>query len=336
MADARSASEPATTTASGPGSVPPGARPETRRQPEAPPQAAPRPRYPAQALTGAQALWRHTQGDPGITIGVVDGPPQLSHPSLTGADLQSLQPWRFPPAVTMSPHMAEHGTWTASVLFGQPGSNLPGLVPRCRGLVVCPPIDDTITPDPLFGARAVDELLQAGADVIQFTPAFYTASGDADDLFKRAIARAVEQGVLVTAPAGNDYGRNSAAPAILPGVLAVGAHRTDGTMFSFSNHGPHYAGHGLTALGEAVLGAHPSGGVKAQKGTCVAVALATGAAALLLSLQRHLGHRPDPLAVRDALLSTARPCTPAQTDGQPERCLNGHLDLPAAAAHLIG
>ncbi|MFC3986355.1 GNAT family N-acetyltransferase, partial [Streptosporangium jomthongense] len=146
----------------------------------------------------------------------------------------------------------------------------------------------------------------------------------------------IEAGVLVCAPAGNDYGRNSLAPAILPGVLAVGAHRADGAMFFYSNHGPAYAGHGIAALGEAVLGATPGdAGVKAQKGTCVSVALVTGTAALLVSLQRHLGHPPDPLAVRDALLATARPCTPDQAHGQPERCLNGYLDLPAAAAHLF-
>ncbi|MFC3986846.1 S8 family serine peptidase, partial [Streptosporangium jomthongense] len=145
----------------------------------------------------------------------------------------------------------------------------------------------------------------------------------------------IEAGVLVCAPAGNDYGRNSLAPAILPGVLAVGAHRADGAMFFFSNYGPAYAGHGLTTLGEAVYGAHPGGGIKAQKGTCVSVALVTGAAALLVSMQRHLGWRPDPLAARDALLATAQPCTPAQAHGRPERCLNGYLDLPAAAARLF-
>ncbi|MEV4172503.1 S8 family serine peptidase [Nonomuraea sp. NPDC049709] len=129
---------------------------------------------------------------------------------------------------------------------------------------------------------------------------------------------------------------NSIAPAILPGVLAVGAHRADGAMFLYSNHGPAYAGHGLTTLGEAVLGATPGdGGIKAQKGTCVAVALVTGIAALLVSLQRRLGQPADPLAVRDALLATARPCTPDQSHGEPMRCLNGYLDLPAATARLF-
>ncbi|WP_169808751.1 S8 family serine peptidase [Microtetraspora niveoalba] len=325
MADARTAPGPAPGTA-----APPTAQPDTP-----PDRSAPPPRYPAQAVAGIAELWRHTQGgDPGITIGVVDGPPQLSHPSLTGADLRVLPTWWLPPTQT-DPKMAEHGTWTASVLLGQPGSILPGLAPRCRALFLSPPVDEENPPDPLSGARAVEELVEAGADIIQFTLAFPTASHDADDMLKRAIARAIDAGVLITAPAGNDYGNNSIAPAILPGVLAVGAHRADGAMFYFSNHGPAYTGHGITALGEAVYGAHPDGDIEAQKGTCVAVALVTGAAALLISLQRHLGQPPDALAVRDALLATARPCMPEQSHGQTERCLNGFIDVPAATRRLL-
>ncbi|MEO3859520.1 hypothetical protein [Acrocarpospora sp. B8E8] len=76
-------------------------------------------------------------------------------------------------------------------------------------------------------------------------------------------------------------------------------------------------GDGITPLGEAVLGAIPGGGIKAQKGTCVSVALVTGVAALLVSLQRHRGRSLDPLAVRDALLATARPCTPTRPTAAP-------------------
>ncbi|TMR26273.1 S8 family serine peptidase, partial [Nonomuraea zeae] len=302
----------------------------------APEAAAAKPpaRYPVQAMPGMAALHRHTLGDPDILIGVIDGPPDTSHPCLTGARLEAREPWWLP-AGPPDPQGAEHGTFTASVLAGQPGTVLPGLAPRCRLIALGHPADEHTILDPHSAARAIEELLQAGCHVIQYTMAHHTASDDADPMLKRAIAAAVEAGVLVCAPAGNDYGRNSIAPAILPGVLAVGAHRADNAMFYFSNHGPAYTGHGITTLGEAVFGATPGGGVKAQKGTCVSVALITGTAALLVSLQRHLGQRPDPLAVRDALLATTRPCSPEQAHGEPARCLNGYLDLPAATAHLF-
>jgi hypothetical protein len=301
-----------------------------------PPSADVKPsaRYPAQAIPGITALHRHTLGHPDILIGVVDGLPDTGHPCLTGALLQAREPWWLPAGLP-DPKGVEHGTFTASVLAGQHGTVLPGLAPRCRLIVLGHPTDEHTTVDPHSAARAIEELLQAGAHIIQYTLAHHTASDDADPMLKRAIASAIEAGVLVCAPAGNDYGNNSIAPAILPGVLAVGAHRADGAMFSFSNHGPAYAGHGITTLGEAVYGAHPDGGVKAQKGTCVSVALITGTAALLISLQHHLDQSPDPLAVRDALLATARPCKVEQAHGQPARCLNGYLDLPAATARLF-
>ncbi|MFE3866062.1 S8 family serine peptidase [Streptomyces goshikiensis] len=276
-----------------------------------------------------------------MIIGLIDGPPDTSHPSLTGANLEVLTPWWLPPTPP-DPEThhdgAEHGTWTSSVLVGQHGTNVPGLAPRCRVLAMYCPLtrpNGLANPDPLSQARAVEELTEAGAQIIQYTVAHYTASGELDDTVKRVIDRAICHGVLVTAPAGNDYSHNCIAPATLPGVLAVGAQRADGTMFHFSNHSPNLQGHGIVARGEAVLGATPGNGIKGQKGTCVSVALVTGSAALLLSLQKRLGQQPDPIAVRDALLNTAKPCTPHQTHGHPGHCLNGTLNLPAATQIIL-
>ncbi|MEV7009911.1 S8 family serine peptidase [Streptosporangium sp. NPDC051022] len=291
-------------------------------------------RLPAEAVAGVTDLWRHTQGDPAVTIGVYDGPPDTAHPCLAGADLHRLTPWWLPPAPPF-PRLVEHGTFTAGALLGQPGSALPGLAPRCRGLFVEAVCEEDVPADPLHAARAVDELVEAGADVIQFVPAFHTASGDADDMLKRSINRARQAGVLVVAPAGNDYGECGIAPAILPSVLAVGALRSDGIMYQLSNWGAPYRGHGIVAPGGDVLGALPGGGAKVRKGTCVAVTMVAGVAALLVSLQRHLGRPADPLAVGEALLRTARPCTPGQAYGEPERCLNGQLDLPSAIRLIL-
>ncbi|GAA2637867.1 S8 family serine peptidase [Actinomadura fulvescens] len=299
------------------------------------PAAIPHARYPGQAVPGIDALWQHTLGHPDVIIGVVDGPPDLTHPCLDTAHVQTRDPWWLPPTPA-DDQAAQHGTFTASVLTGRHGSVLPGLAPHCRAVFVTDPADEDNPPDPLSAAHAIEELVEAGAAVIQYTPAHHTASDDAHPLLKRAITHALQAGVLITAPAGNDYGACAIAPALLPGVLAVGAHRADGAMFYFSNHGPAYTGHGLVTLGEAVLGATPGdGGIKPRKGTCTAVALTTGIAALLISLQHHFGQHPDPLAIGDALLATARPCTRDQAHGRPERCLNGYLDLPAATAHLF-
>jgi GNAT superfamily N-acetyltransferase len=314
----------------------PGAVPGPHTEASEPPQKE---IVPADAVLGVRRVWESTRGDAAVTIGLIDGPPKLSHPCLEGADVRVIDPWWLPsdaPPEDWAEFLAEHGTYAAGVLFGRPGSALEGLAPYCRGVFVPAAAGREAILDSLNAARAIEELVEAGADVIQFIMGFPVASpSGTDDLLVRAVKRAHEAGVLVTAPAGNDYGRHPTTPALLPEVLAVGAHRTDGTMYRFSNWGTAYDGHGIAAPGGDILGPHPDGGTKAQKGTCVAVSMVTGAAALLLSLQRRAGLRADPLAVREALLATAGSCSPDQAHGAPERCLEGKLDLPAATRHLL-
>jgi thiazoline dehydrogenase / protease len=56
---------------------------------------------------------------------------------------------------------------------------------------------------------------------------------------------------------------------------------------------------------------------------------------LLISRQLQVGQQIDAAAVCAALLSTARACDPAIVD-EPERCLRGVIDLPAAFDALFG
>jgi cyanobactin maturation PatA/PatG family protease len=61
----------------------------------------------------------------------------------------------------------------------------------------------------------------------------------------------------------------------------------------------------------------------------------SGVVALLLSLQLKRGEKPDPQKVRTALLATATPCNPKDTDDQ-SRCLMGKLNIPDAIEFLLG
>ncbi|MEW9555371.1 S8 family serine peptidase [Nonomuraea sp. NPDC050783] len=289
---------------------------------------------PAEAVPGAQELRRCTGGGRGVTIGVLEGPPQLSHPCLAGAEVTVLEPWWLPPTPAIS-YAVQHGTYTASVLFGQPGTQVEGLAPGSRGLFVPAVRDESTLLDPLNVARSIELLTEHDADIILLCLAHATISDDVAWPIKRAIQTAARAGALIVAPTGNDEGTCRNALAVLPEVLAVGAHRNDGVMFKFSNWGTAYRRHGIVAPGEAVLGALPGGGTVAHKGTSVSIALMAGVAALLLSARRQAGLGDDTLAVRRALLQTARPCTPGQSHGRPERCLDGKLDLPAATRQAL-
>ncbi|GAA4554535.1 cyanobactin maturation protease PatG family protein [Amycolatopsis samaneae] len=281
------------------------------------------------AIPGVRELWEQTLGDPDVTIGLVEGPPALSHPCFTGADLTVLEP-HWLPHVPVVDGLPQHATFVASVLFGQSGSSVHGLAPRCRGLVVPALRDEPTLLDPVNAVRAIETLVEAGADIVHFAASLPTGSGDADPLLARAVRQAHDAGVLVVSPAGNDYGGNYVAPAVLPEVLAVGAHDDDGVMFRFSNWGERYRDHGLVAPGGNLTAAEPGGGTAVHKGTSVAAPIVTGVCALLASLRRQHGLPADPLAVRDALLAAARPCDPADSHGDPARCLAGKLDVPRA------
>jgi hypothetical protein len=280
-------------------------------------------------IPGIRELWEQTVGNPAITIGLIEGRPELSHPCFDGAHLTVLEP-HWLPELPVEPVTVEHATFVASLLFGQHDSTVRGLVPRCQGVLVPALRDEPTVLDPINAVRAIETLLEADVDIIHFAASHPTSSDDTDILVKRAIAQAIDAGVLVVAPAGNDYGRNRVIPAILPGVLAVGALNDDGAMYRFSNWGPQYRAHGIVAPGGNVAAAAPGGTVAIHKGTSVSAPIVTGTVALLSSLRHERGLPSDPLAVRDALIASARPCTPEQSHGEPERCLAGRLDLPRA------
>ena len=303
------------------------------------PRSRPADTEPAQALTveaipGVRELWRHTLGDPDVTIGMVESLPDLDHPCFDGARLTLVEP-RWLPKIDPIMPFREHATFVASQLFGQPDSPAPGLAPRCRGVILPILRDEATTLDPLNAARAVETLVEAGADIIHFAGASPTLSGDTEDLLKRAIRRAAENGVLIVAPAGNEYGESRSIPAVLPQVLAVGAHDADGAMMRFSNWGPAYAGHGIVAPGGNVRAALVGGGTVVHKGTSVAAPIVSGVAALLESLRRQRGLPSDPPLVGRVLLASARPCEPDQVHGEPARCLTGKLNVPAATRRVL-
>ncbi|MCX2729194.1 S8 family serine peptidase [Saccharopolyspora sp. NFXS83] len=291
-------------------------------------------RAPARAaeiedLPGVRELWRETLGDPGVTIGLVEGPPDLAHPCFRGADLTLIEPSWLPQVEPEEPYV-EHGTFVASMLFGQHGGPVRGLAPRCRGLVVPALRDEATALDPMNATRAINALVGEGANVIHFSGTHPTRSDDTSDLLKRAIRQAARAGVLIVAPAGNDHGEHRAVPAVLPEVLAVGAFDGQRTVFKFSNWGPQYRDHGVTAPGDMVRAAEPGGGTASHKGTSVAAPVVSGVAALLTSLRRENGLPANSIAVRDALIRGAARCAPEQAQGDPERCLAGQLDIPAA------
>ena len=290
---------------------------------------------PLASIPGVSQLWERTLGSSEVTVAVLDGGPfDLAHPCFDGCDLTVVKPFWLgrEGAVEIA---AEHGTVAASVLFGRHGGPVPGMAPGCHGVLVPAYSDVSVGRDPAALVRALDTCIDAGADIVCLGVCGLTDCADADHLLAGSLQRAREQRTLVIAPAGNDGGRTLCLPATQPDVLVVGAHDDDGRVCKFSNWGPAYHHHGIVAPGTNVTGAAPGGGTVTRKGTSVATPIVGGVIALLLSILRKQDRDGDPLAVRDALLASARPCTAGESRGEPERCLAGRLDVPAATRLVL-
>ncbi|MFE3177855.1 S8 family serine peptidase [Amycolatopsis sp. NPDC059090] len=279
-------------------------------------------------IPGLAGLWRRTLGDESVCVAVVDGQADLDHPAFDGAALWCLGGvW---PDDGTDGDTAAHGTHVASVIFGQHGSTVAGIAPRCRGLVVPAFSRRRGRTSQLELARGIELAVDAGAQVINVSGGQLSASGEAEDALARAVRFGVERGVLVVAAAGNDGCFCTHVPAALPGVLAVGALDGHGVPLAVSNWGAAYRRHGIMAPGQDVLGARAGGGTVRATGTSLAAPIVAGVAGLLLSLQRQAGVRPDPLAVGAALLRSADSCD-VTSSAACERFLTGTLNIEGAA-----
>ena len=285
-------------------------------------------------IPGLKKLWTETRGDPKICVAVLDGIVDQNHPCFDGADLTRL-PSLVSGEANENGSMSTHGTHVASIIFGQPDSPVEGIAPHCRGLIIPVFADDRLRLSQLDLARAIEQAVNAGANIINISAGQLTDEGEADTWLEKSVQLCKENNVLLIAATGNDGCECLHVPASLPTVLAVGAMDDQGKPTNFSNWGGEYQNQGILAPGENILGAKPGGGTTRLNGTSFATPIVSGVVALLLSLQIKRGEKPDPQKVRTALLATATPCNPKDTDEQ-NRCLMGKLNIPDAIEFLLG
>jgi cyanobactin maturation PatA/PatG family protease len=269
-------------------------------------------------------------GDPRILVAVLDGPVDVSHPSLSGADL-TVQPTLATVGAETGPGAMGHGTHVASIIFGR--GAVAGIAPACRGLIVPIFSGEQPTCSQLDLARAILTAADHGAHIINISGGQPAASPHPEPMLHEAIARCADRNVLIVAAAGNDGCDCLHLPAAADTVLAVGAMDSTGKPLASSNFGSSYQRQGLLAPGASIDGAAPGGGKSKRSGTSYAAPYVAAHAALLLGLQLALGRAANPHAVRQALLSTADPC-PDSTGPDCIRFLAGTMNFAKAAAAI--
>ncbi|MEG4498106.1 PatA/PatG family cyanobactin maturation protease [Microcoleus sp. F10-C6] len=323
-------------------------------------------------IPGLAELHNQTLGDPRITIVILDGDPDYTLSCFTGAEVSKVVPYWHEPAEPISPQdyatyqairdqglkgkekeaafyaalpknkerveLNDHACHVTSIIVGQEHSPVFGVAPNCR--VINMPhdalgnYDDMLSP--LNLARAFDLALELGANIIHCAFCRPTQTGEGEEILVQAIKKCQDNNILIVAPVGNNVHQYSCLPAMLPGTLAVGAAKVDGTPADFSNWGGNNTEEGILAPGVDILGAQPCTEKPVrQTGSSMAAPTITGISALLMSLQLQEGKPVDAEAIRTTLLNTAIPCDPKVVE-EPDRCLRGFVNIPGAMRVLFG
>jgi len=210
----------------------------------------------------------------GVTIAIIDGPVDTSVPELAGANITD----KSPCSVTSSSAHRSHGTTVASLLV----SDAYGTVPDATLLAYQRPDDASFVGAdcpmkagilPTEVSSLINKAIDDGASIINYSASSLSHS----DHLKWAIARAMSQGVIITAGAGNAHeDDNETSLSWWSGVVGVSAIDTDGKFASYSSWGQ---GVTTTAVGGPIVARDESGQISSTQGTSFSSPIVAGALA---------------------------------------------------------
>ncbi len=230
--------------------------------------------YPM-ALTGIEIAHRYTRGQ-GVKICMVDTAVDINHRSLNNAKVEISQ---LVESNTQSSQ--QHGTEVAGVIISQ--NPRIGVAPEAALIAVSAFSDDETTgqrtSNAILVAKALDICIREQADILNLSFA-----GGKDPLVNKMIRKAIANGIIVVASAGNNGPTASPAyPAAIPEVIAVTAVDQAENVFGMANRGSYID---LAAPGVDILTTAPRGSFHRSSGTSLATAHVSGVIALLMSLNR--------------------------------------------------
>jgi len=251
-----------------------------------------------------EAAWNRETGSTSVTIAVVDTGIIPDHPDL----ITNISPHGYdfidddgePYDISFNSGVRGHGTHVAGIIgargyneLGVAGTNWQVTILPIRVLGDNRGNTSTVT-------AGIEYAVNNGADIINLS----LGGNIKDPNLEEAIDRAVKQGVLVFAAAGNNSNNSVLYPAAYDNVVAVGAVNSDNELSSYSNFGPQLD---LVAPGDNIYstyGHYTNPGFERNyhylSGTSMATPYVSGIAGLLLAE----GVSPDRVVPR--LKTTAR------------------------------
>ena len=259
-----------------------------------------------------------SQGDPSVTIAVLDTGIHSSHPEfrerlLPGRDFVDIIDGAesfFGDYLAADDDPADevgHGTHVTGILVGKGIAMPSGVVPRCRILPVRV-LGAMRQGEKRVGAGLVDNInvaikwaVDQGADVINMSLGVRHTGGGLPHA--EVVDYALRNGVTIVAAAGNDGRERFYYPGALEGVIAVGAFDESGEVAPFSTFGAQVS---FVAPGTNIFSSYLDDEYAFSTGTSHATPFVAGAAAMLKSYARQArGVRLTDRQVKHVLKHTA-------------------------------
>ena len=210
----------------------------------------------------------------GVTIALIDGPVDTSAPELAGANITD----KSRCTIEASPAEARHGTDMATLLV----SPYTGVAPDATLYTYQTATADAVSSGTCKSnglrldtmAILINQAIDDGAQIISISQ----SSAERDSELQWALTRAMSEGVIIVASAGNTASDNSIEQLIRwSGVVGVSAINSDGTFASYSSWGN---GVVTAAFGGPVNTVDANGAPTTSSGTSNSTALVSGMLAL--------------------------------------------------------
>ena len=245
--------------------------------------------------TRVPEVWALTQGDPSVTVAILDtgvdlGRPELATSLVAGIDIANDDD-------DPTDHNG-HGTFVAGLVASTGFVN--GVCPGCTVMPV-KVVGDHATEAPKFdSAEGIVWAVDHGAEVVNLS----FGGGDRSEVQEDAVRYALARGVIVLAAAGNESSAAPQYPAAYDGVVAVGASDDRDRLWSGSSYGPWVD---LAAPGKFIFSLALEGGFERRSGTSFATPIVSGLAALVLSAHPSLAGSDVATALRSGTVPLLEP-----------------------------
>jgi subtilisin family serine protease len=255
------------------------------------------------------SLMSASKGKSDVTIGLIDGPVDFSHPDFRDLKMETVNDEHDVGGCrNVSSIACQHGTFVAGILSSNRGSLAPSICPGCK-IILRPIFEETFSiklsmpksnkdgnnnnnkstygipiSNPEELSKAIIETIDYGAKIINLSLGLSSSSLITYSNLMDAYDYARKHEVILVVAAGNQGNIGFTSLLNHPWVIPVAACNQNGVLSIASNYGPTISKQGLMAPGVDITSTLAGGGYATLSGNSLAAPFVTGTIALLWSI----------------------------------------------------